>query len=131
MDTGYNITVIIPAKNEQHCIEKCLAGVFSQSLAPGEVIVVDGGSMDGTVEIAKRFPVTVLTDTNGTVGGARQTGFKAARGELIAYTDADCVPAPAWLENLARGLEDGVVAAGGSVMNMGAGHLGRLEFPWR
>jgi glycosyltransferase involved in cell wall biosynthesis len=121
MDINYHISVIIPTKNEQRSIEKCLSGIFNQSICPSEVIIVDAGSTDKTIEIAKRFPVNVMTDSYGTVGGARQIGFKAATGKLIAYTDADCVPESTWLENLARGLEEGVVAVGGGVKNMGQG----------
>ena len=51
------ISVIIPVRNEAKRIERCLEAVFSQSLKPHEVIVVDGRSTDKTVEKASQFPV--------------------------------------------------------------------------
>jgi glycosyltransferase involved in cell wall biosynthesis len=120
-ETGHRISVIIPVKNEQEKIKKCLRGVFSQTVSPAEVIVVDGGSTDNTIESIGRFDVKLLSESYSTVGGARQTGLEAAAGEYIAYTDADCVPDPGWLEGLVKGLGEGIVGVGGSVVNMGNG----------
>jgi len=71
-------------------IEQCLEAVFSQSLKPYEVIVVDGHSSDRTVERAREFPVKVMYEDYGTVGGARQVGVLSAESEIVAFTDADC-----------------------------------------
>jgi glycosyltransferase involved in cell wall biosynthesis len=124
METSCRISVIIPAKNEQENIKNCLEGVFSQTIPPAEVIIVDGGSTDDTIGSAGFFDVKIMSENHGTVGGARQTGLEAATGEYIAYTDADCVPDPAWLECLVKGLGEGIVGVGGSVVNMGEGTWG-------
>lgn len=115
------ITVIIPVKNEEEKIEQCLEAVFSQSLKLHEVIVVDGHSIDKTVENARKFPVKILYEEYGTVGGARQVGIENAKGDYIAFTDADCIPERDWLENLIKVFDDGIVGVGGGTKNIGKG----------
>jgi len=85
------ISVIIPVKNEADKIERCLEAVFNQTIKPFEVIVVDGHSTDKTVENTRKFPVEVLYEDYGTVGGARQVGVENARSEFMAFTDVDFV----------------------------------------
>lgn len=84
------ISIIIPVKNEENKIEQCIGAVFNQTLKPFEAIVVNGHSTDNTVENAKKFPVKVVYENYGTVGGARQVGLENAEGNFIAFTDADC-----------------------------------------
>ena len=67
----------------------CLEAVFSQSFKPYEVILVDGHSDDGTVKRAGEFPINVLYENYGAVGGARQVGVDGAKGESIVFTYAD------------------------------------------
>jgi glycosyltransferase involved in cell wall biosynthesis len=88
---GDKISVIIPVRNEAEKIERCLEAVFNQTIKPFEVTVVDGHSRDRTVENAKKFSVKILYEDYGTVGGARQVGVENARGEFVAFTDADCI----------------------------------------
>lgn len=113
------ITVVVPVKNEARRIARCLAALRSQTVPPDEIIVVDGRSADATVEIAKRFGVRVFFEDDHTRAGANQVGLQEARGDLVAFTDADCIPDPRWLERLAEGLEAGVVGVGGRIENEG------------
>ena len=115
------ISVIIPVKNMAGKIEQCLEAVFSQSLSPHEVIVVDGRSVDGTVERAKRFPVRVFDQDYGAAGAARQIGVEQAEGEYLAFTDGDCIPSKDWLKNLVAGFGEGIVGVGGGIQNIGRG----------
>ena len=103
------ITVIIPVKNEAEKVERCLEAVFNQTIKPFEIIVVDGHSMDNTVENAKKFPVKVVYEDYDTVGGARQVGVKNAEGKIVAFTDADCIPERNLLENLIKEFSDDIV----------------------
>lgn len=114
-----SISVIIPVKNEDEKIEKCLEAVFSQTIKSHEVIVVDGHSTDRTVEKAKSFPVRILYENYGTRGGARQIGVENAKGEYVAFTDADCIPEIEWLENLIKEFDDNIVGVGGGTSNIG------------
>jgi len=118
------ITVVIPVKNAEDKIEKCLEAVFNQSLQPFEVIVVDGHSSDDTVLKASKYPVKIIYEDYGTVGGARQVGLENAKGDYIAFTDADCIPEKNWLENLVKGFyenNENIVGVGGGTKNIGEG----------
>ena len=115
------ISVVIPVKNGEGVISECLKAVVSQSIEPFEVMVVDGHSTDKTVEEAKTFPVRIIYEDFDTVGGARQVGLENARGEYIAFTDADCIPERNWLKNLIKELNGNIVGVGGSIKNIGEG----------
>ena len=115
------ISVIIPVKNEEKKIERCLEAVYNQTLKPFEVIVVDGHSTDKTVENARQFPVKIIYEDYGTVGGARHVGVENAGGVYEAFTDADCIPERDWLENLVKEFDDGIVGVGGGTRNIGRG----------
>jgi glycosyltransferase involved in cell wall biosynthesis len=86
------ISVTIPVKNEAEKIERCFEAVFSQTIQTFEVIVVDGYSTDKTVDNVGKFPVKVVYEDYGTVGGARQVGVKNAEGDYVAFTGADYSP---------------------------------------
>jgi glycosyltransferase involved in cell wall biosynthesis len=115
------ISVIIPVKNEEYKIERCLEAVFGQTIKPFEVIVVDGHSTDKTVENARNFPMEIFYEDYGAVGGARQVGVENAKGDFIAFTDADCIPERNWLENLVKEFGDDIVGVGGGTKNIGKG----------
>ncbi len=93
------ISVIIPAKNAAACLPECLRAVLAQQgLAHDyEVSVVDDGSTDSTAQVAEQFPVQVIRQAHAGPAAARNAGARAARGDILAFTDADCVPAPTWL----------------------------------
>jgi len=115
------ISVIIPVRNQASKIEQCLKAVFSQTLQPHEVIVVDGHSTDGTVDIARRFPVKVFYQEHGAAGAARQIGVDNAEGEYVAFTDADCIPDRDWLKSLLSEFSGDIVGVGGGMKNIGKG----------
>jgi lipopolysaccharide/colanic/teichoic acid biosynthesis glycosyltransferase/GT2 family glycosyltransferase len=100
------ISVIIPAKDAAKTLPDCLCGVISQTgyefNKDFEVIVVDDGSKDDSSEIAKRFGVKVIYQNNTGPAAARNAGANAASGEILAFTDADCVPTPNWLALLCK-----------------------------
>lgn len=84
------VTVVVPCFNAAPWLRQCLGSVFSQSLPPAEVIVVDDGSTDGSADIVAEYPVRVLRmDTNHGASAARNAGLRAAAHERIAWLDAD------------------------------------------
>jgi glycosyltransferase involved in cell wall biosynthesis len=93
------VSVIIPAYNEEKYITKALTAVSNLKTKPFEVIVVDNGSTDKTVELVKKFPNVRLISFTKIKGpnAARQAGFLASKGDIIATLDADCTPPPDWL----------------------------------
>jgi len=108
-------SVIVPAYNAAATLAACVESLLRQIPAPGEVIVVDDASVDETGAIASRLGVTVIRlERNSGPGVARNAGAAAARGEVLAFTDADCVAPPRWLEKILAALEEpGVVAVTG------------------
>ncbi|MCK9580280.1 MAG: glycosyltransferase [Methanoregula sp.] len=98
------ISVIIPTFNEEENIAQCLVSLSHQSMPRSEyeIIVVDGGSKDATCEIAKKYADQVFVQTSRKVGGARNDGVMAAKGDIIATTDADCILPPHWIRSIAE-----------------------------
>jgi glycosyltransferase involved in cell wall biosynthesis len=108
-------SVLILCKNEAANLGPCLEGVFGQKGAGEfEVVVVDSGSTDGTVEVARRYPVRVEEIPKGTFHHARTRNHAAelARGEILVYLAADAFPATEeWLKELVKEFEDKNVGA--------------------
>ena len=89
IDPSNSISIVIPAYNAGAYLAETLNSVRSQSLKPLEIIVVDDGSTDGTADLARSLGALVISQANSGVAVARNTGVQAARGEYIAYLDAD------------------------------------------
>jgi glycosyltransferase involved in cell wall biosynthesis len=96
-----DISVVIPAYNEENFIGKCLKSVKNQKTNLNyEIIVVDNNSKDKTREIAKKHKVIVLKEKTQGVGAARRTGTEHAKGEIVVHIDADTVLYPDHLERV-------------------------------
>lgn len=94
------VSVVIPAFNEEQFMTKALQSLAGQKFTDFELIVVDNKSTDKTAEIAERFGAKVIHEHQRGVGAARQAGFLAAKGEIIATTDADTIVPPDWLARI-------------------------------
>ncbi len=109
------VSVVIPALNAEATIESCVRALLRQTLPCDryEILVVDDGSRDRTAIVAERAGARVVRlPRTGGPGGARNAGIRAAGGEVIVFTDADCEPTPGFLEALVAPLAD--PAVGGS-----------------
>jgi glycosyltransferase involved in cell wall biosynthesis len=88
-------SIVIPAFNRSSMIEAALDSVLKQTVTDYEVLVVDDGSTDDTVAVARRFaekfsqPVRILTQPNAGPGVARNTGIQNSTGEYVAFLDSD------------------------------------------
>jgi len=102
------VSVVIPAHNEGGRIDACLNALLAQnySAAGFEIIVVNNQSSDDTASRAQGYPVTVIHESRMGPASARNAGIQAARGDIIALVDADCVPSDSWLRELLAGIED-------------------------
>lgn len=101
------VSVVIPVYNDAQRLRKTLRALQAQTYPSDcyEVIVVDNGSTDESVHVARGFPdVQVLVEAHhaGSPYSARNRGIEAARGEILALLDATCVPVEGWME---RGIE--------------------------
>lgn len=94
------ISVIAPVLNEEKNIERCLKSLIDQSLdrAMYEIVIVDGHSKDRSVEIASDYADKIVYQKSEGIGGARRDGVDASVGDILAFTDADTVHDPNWLE---------------------------------
>ncbi len=94
------VTVVVPSYNRAHCLAETVDSILGQTVPPDEVIVVDDGSTDNTREVCARFPAPVryVHRPNGGTAAAKNTGMREARGELIAFLDADDIWHPTKLE---------------------------------
>lgn len=92
------VSVVIPAYNAERFVGDALASVRAQTAPPAEIIVVDDGSTDGTAAVARAAGATVITQPNGGVAVARNTGIRAASAEWVALLDADDLWQPEKLE---------------------------------
>ena len=88
------ISVIIPVYNAEQYIKRCLNSVLNQTFNDYEIIMVNDGSTDGSLEILKKYEsqnskLKVITQKNLKAAAARNSGLKYASGEYIAFIDAD------------------------------------------
>ncbi len=93
------VTVVLPAYNEEKYIISCLSGLLAQDYPKSlyEIILVDNGSTDATVNIAQDFGVKVINEPEGPVGKVRNTGARNAQGDLLLFLDSDCIPPRNWI----------------------------------
>lgn len=94
------VSVVICAYNAASTIEDNLESLTRLNYPNYEVIVVNDGSKDATPEIAARYPFKLISVPNGGLSAARNLGWRAATGEIVAYTDADTRVDPDWLSYL-------------------------------
>ena len=95
-------SVIIPAYNAADVLPRCLRALEHQTIPQDqyEVIVIDDGSTDNTEELAQQGGARVITVNHVGPAAARNAGAELARAEIIVFTDADCEPAPDFLERI-------------------------------
>jgi glycosyltransferase involved in cell wall biosynthesis len=109
------ISVVICAYEAERTMRACLESLRELRYPNYEVIIVNDGSQDGTLPIVQQFPeFRLISQANGGLSVARNVGIEAATGEIVAFTDSDCVVDPDWLTYLAHTfVHGGFVAVGG------------------
>ena len=102
------VSIIVPVWNSAASIRVCLAAIAAQTYPADrlEVLVVDNGSTDETPDAVGGFPfATLLHEPQPGSYSARNRGLASARGYYVAFTDADCVPDPTWIERTVAAAE--------------------------
>lgn len=105
------ISVIVPVFNEERLLPEAIACIRRQGGARAEIVAVDDGSTDGTPELLERLrrepgaPLRVVRQVNAGPGAARNTGARAAHGEILAFLDADDLWNAGWLRSVQKRLE--------------------------
>ena len=101
------ISVVVCSFNGSRTIGECLQAIGNIRYPAFEVIVVDDGSTDDTAAIAAQYDATLIRTPNHGLGHARNVGWQAASGEIIAYIDDDAYPDPDWLTYIAETFRNG------------------------
>ena len=111
-----NVSIIIPMYNNEKYVDLCLKSIFSLEYPDKkmELIVVDNGSTDSSVEIVKKYPLKVVSCPIGNISKVRNAGAAVAKGTVLAFVDSDCVVGPSWLSTTVNILERPRVVATGS-----------------
>lgn len=115
------VSIIVPVRDRRALLRACLDGLDAQTLRDYEVVVVDDGSSDGSGGEAVRDaaagrPVHLVAGDGLGAVAARTLGVKAAAGEILAFTDSDCVPEPEWLERCVAAIDAGADYAQGTTL---------------
>jgi GT2 family glycosyltransferase len=106
-DSPY-ISIIIPVKNEKKTIQDLLDSLMKINYPREkmEILLVDGYSTDGTRKIIRDYPVEMIDQIGRGLNAARNTGARKAKGEIIVFTDGDCVVSPNWLKAIEKDFQD-------------------------
>jgi len=102
------VSIVIPMFNEERYLAQCLDSIFKLDYPKDrfEVIIVDNGSTDKSIEIANKYNTTVLVKADVKVGAVRNYGVKHSQGEIIVFLDSDCLVEPWWLTAGIRKLQE-------------------------
>ena len=111
------ISVYIPCYNAERFIVKAVGSILAQTLRPAEILVIDDGCTDRSIELIAKFPVKVISmGGNQGLAAARNRAYKEVKNELIASIDADCEAHPEWLEQLVKAFPADCAGTGGKTI---------------
>jgi len=103
------ITLIVTVKNEGEALPRLFDSIAAQTRVPDEIVIVDGGSTDGTLEVlraaATRLPVRVLVEPGANISRGRNLAIRAATGDIICATDAGVRLEECWVAELVKPFE--------------------------
>lgn len=124
--------MIVPCYQAERTLRRCIEGLLGQDLPEErfEILLVDNNSTDRTASIAGEYPrVRLSSEVRQGAYAARNRALRQARGDVVAFTDPDCVPRPDWLRELTRPLEeeDVEIVVGRALLNVGSVGLATLQ----
>ena len=105
------LSIIIPVYNSERFLKECLDSVLSQSFSDFEVIVVDDGSTDSSIQIEEEYSkdsrFVIIRQSNAGQGAARNRALDIAKGKYITFLDSDDAMKPDFLKETLSKIEDG------------------------
>ncbi len=103
-----NVSIVVPVRNSARTVRDLLESLMKLDYDKErtEIIFVDGRSTDGTRKIVEEYPVRLIDEEGRGLNAARNTGIKYSKGEIIAYTDGDCVVPPDWASAIVKNFRD-------------------------
>jgi glycosyltransferase involved in cell wall biosynthesis len=103
-----SVSFVIPTLNSARTLEQCLASIRAQDYPDAEIVIVDAGSTDGTLELAERYGVQQVVDNPLQTGeSGKAIGARAARGEILAFVDSDNILVGTdWLRRMTSPFDD-------------------------
>jgi glycosyltransferase involved in cell wall biosynthesis len=111
------VAIVVPVLDGGDVIDRCVRACLAQTRPADEVIVVDNGSTDATAAVAAAAGATVLDEPERGSYRARNRGWRSTTADIVAFTDADCVPDSNWLAELTEPFASPTVAAvGGAIV---------------
>jgi len=112
------ISIIVPVKNSARTVRDLMDSLMKLDYDGGklEIIVVDCRSSDGTRKIVSAYPVLLVGEEGRGLNAARNTGIRWSTGQIIAYTDSDCVVPPDWAHAIAKNFRDPSVSFVGGLV---------------
>lgn len=126
-----SVSVIVPVYNGESIITMLIDSLLAQSYPRHlyEIIVVENGSTDRTIEVVSAYPeVQLLRSVERGPAAARNLGIAHSKADVIAFTDADCIAEPNWLEELVRAYSDlGVGGVAGEIIAYQHAHQTDVE----
>lgn len=111
------VSIIIPVRNEGKIIGRCLEGLkgLDYPKEKYEVIISDSNSLDDTQQVCKKYEAIYISTPKRTICAGRDEGFKMSRGEIVAFSDADCLMDKDWLKNSLKYFKDPKVGGVGGI----------------
>ena len=111
------VSVVVLTKNSIVTIQRCVDSLINQTVQPREIIVVDGGSTDGTLELVKKYPIRLIEESTSSIGHARNLGVKNAKGRIVFFLDSDCYCVSNWIESMLPHFDRGeIVGVAGRIV---------------
>lgn len=130
METPIQVSVVVPCFRYAHFLEECIDSLVNQTYKPHEIIIVDDGSPDNTIEVAQnlieKYPdsnIKYITKENGGLSSARNAGIRIATGSWITCLDADDKLVPGAIEEHVKLIEDDYTIAQCGLMEFGERHI--------
>lgn len=124
METKPFVSVVLPTYNRKEALKECLDSLFNQTYPSKqyEVIIANDGSTDGTEELLRTYAIKnpnlrYFTQSNKGCSSARNLGTKKSRGQILCFTDDDCIADKNWIKNLVEKYSaDDVGGVGGRII---------------